>query len=136
MLAVRSTGAGANILEVEGSGGNQWLTIAETVGGGPACIFGDADGAFSGIGYQISDTLKTAIFGDIGNVSGGLLLTLDLNTNTATFNKPFQFDGDIILTATAGAPADTPATRTMRYDASTNKVWIYNGAAWKSVTLT
>lgn len=41
-----------------------------------------------------------------------------------------------ILATTAGAPVDTPSERTARFDPATGKLYIYDGAVWKSVTLT
>lgn len=40
-----------------------------------------------------------------------------------------------IVNTTSGTPTDAPATNTMRFDPGTNKLWIYNGSAWKSTTL-
>lgn len=40
-----------------------------------------------------------------------------------------------VLAASAGTPTDAPASGTARFDPGTNKLWVYNGAAWKSTTL-
>ena len=42
---------------------------------------------------------------------------------------------DHILAATTGAPIDTPPVRTARYDAAAGRLYIFDGAAWKSVLL-
>lgn len=41
-----------------------------------------------------------------------------------------------IANATSGAPADTPALGTMRFDPATDKLWIYGSGGWVSTTLT
>lgn len=40
-----------------------------------------------------------------------------------------------VYEATAGAPADAPLAGTARFDPAAFKLYIYTGAAWKSVTL-
>lgn len=106
--------------------------------------FGDVDQALDGTQFFLNvaskqvflSTTGAIYLGDITGIGNSTQLVVDDAAQLATFNKPFDFQGDIILTATSGAPADTPSARTMRYDAGTNKLWIYNGSAWKSVTLT
>lgn len=41
-----------------------------------------------------------------------------------------------IANETSGTPTDAPAARTMRFDVSTKRLWIYDGAAWRYVVLT
>lgn len=41
-----------------------------------------------------------------------------------------------ILTATSGAPTDSPAFGTARFDPATDKLWIYGAGGWVSTTLT
>jgi len=43
--------------------------------------------------------------------------------------------GQLVLATSAGAPSGTPATGTMVYDTTNNKIWVYNGS-WKGVALT
>jgi len=38
--------------------------------------------------------------------------------------------------ATTGKPSTTPAAGTAMFDASADKLWIYDGSAWKGVALT
>lgn len=40
-----------------------------------------------------------------------------------------------VFKLTTGAPVDSPIAGTARFDASAFKLYIYTGAAWKSVTL-
>jgi hypothetical protein len=41
-----------------------------------------------------------------------------------------------VLAATTGKPSDTPTALTVRYDATAEKLWVYDGSAWKGVALT
>lgn len=40
------------------------------------------------------------------------------------------------LPSTSGMPVTTPAAGTPAFDSAANKLWVYNGAAWKGVVLT
>ncbi len=43
---------------------------------------------------------------------------------------------EILIPSTSGAPSDSPTAGTVRFDASTNILYIYNGTSWVSTTLT
>jgi len=44
--------------------------------------------------------------------------------------------GQFVLPSTSGAPGNVPGACAAAFDPATGKLWIYDGSAWKSVTLT
>ena len=67
---------------------------------------------------------------------------IDRNANTTErARKALQavaeaFDR-LVLPDQSGTPTDSPTdSGVVRFDPGTNKLWIWNGTAWKSVTLT
>lgn len=71
---------------------------------------------------------RSVVVNDTANLlqfSGGVLAT----TATAGF---------IYLPTCAGTPTGTPASGkgAIVYDTTANKIWVYNGTAWKYVTMT
>jgi len=43
---------------------------------------------------------------------------------------------ELLVPSTTGDPSDTPPANTVRFDAASGILYIYDGSAWKSVTLT
>jgi hypothetical protein len=70
------------------------------------------------------------------SISGGqeadLLQFKDADGN---FLSSVNNKGQFVLPTTSGAPTNTPSGPAMAFDESTGKLWIFNGTAWKSVTL-
>jgi hypothetical protein len=65
---------------------------------------------------------QTADLHQFQNSSGTVLSGVDPN-------------GYVRTAATSGAPTTSPATGSMAFDSSANKLWVFNGTSWKGVTL-
>jgi len=119
---------------------------AATVSNLNAIAIGNATSASNSstvaIGPNSSATQPDAIaIGNNADATANGAIQLGAGTNSTANSIQLESlllattDG-IVLTDTAGAPVDTPAVRTCRFDDTTNILYVYNGSAWVSTTLT
>jgi len=94
------------------------------------------------IGSSTSATAINSIaIGNNSDVSANGAIQLGTGNNSLVNSLQFQdlliatTDG-LVITDTNGLPTDTPVIGTVRFDDTTNVLYIYNGSAWVSTTLT
>ena len=99
---------------------------------------GIAIGGSSDITGAASNGISIGINSEV-SATGGVQLGAGTNSvaNSLQFqSNPIANTTGIIAGSSSGAPAGAGATNEMRFDASTNILYIYNGSAWVSTTLT
>lgn len=116
------------------TGGNITITAANSTAnpGGSVTIKGGNTGT-SGIG---GDIVVTPGAGSGGNPAGALTLGVGSLAQAAAGGFPYM---PLITVTAAGTPNGTPTAKSgfapFAFDSTNNKLWIWNGAAWKGVVL-
>lgn len=117
--------------------GNTYLTLDAVSNvftyspGNVALIINDAGQAKMQAADSIVDCKNgTASIGDYGGAGNGTMLTVDDGNSRVTCNKPLYADGDLVLPDTSGAPGDTPAAGSVRYDRTSDVLYLFDGSNW------
>jgi hypothetical protein len=122
--------------------GSHAITGSLTISGSPALI---ATGNLSILGTASADVYSGRVDGTSGTFSGTLTAASSLNvTGIASFNNRLEVTGSLVVSGsnativvphvTSGQPS-TPLTGSMYIDIATSLLYVYNGTAWKSASL-
>ena len=113
-----------DLVDIDATGG---ITIDENSGGHIGITTAGQVDIDSASGQIVEITSDTEID----------LTATDIDMNgDADVSGTFTMGSLVLPTITAADPADSPTAGTARFRTDTDTLWIYNGAAWKSVTLT
>jgi hypothetical protein len=149
-------GATGGVSQTLGSGnGSSAGTFTETVTTSSSTLSTDLAVLFSATGITTGGALSVSPGTVLQNPSTAAIMGLTAsqamsggatpvvfgytNTNNISVQHVIVVSGTpapVVLSLVGGTPTTTPALGTAIFDPSTNDLWIYGDAGWKSVTLT